>query len=63
MYRVVYKYDYLERKRVEVGFEAERVEKEEFVGDYETLQEAKRHPNIEIEKTFYNGVYEIKEVS
>lgn len=63
MYKVVYKYDFIERKRAYKGFEVNKVLKEEFVGEYTSLKEAKYHDNIETEKAYPDGYYEIIKVS
>ncbi len=62
MWKVVYKYEFVERKRVYKGFEVNKIIKEELVDVYNTLEEAKRHPNIEIEKEYFNGYYCITKI-
>lgn len=63
MYSVTYRYDYIERKRVEKGFEVNKVVKEIPVGTYKTKKDALRHPNVKEEETFTNGVYVILPIS
>lgn len=63
MYSVTYRYDYVERKRINKGFEVNKIIKEVPVGTYETKQEALRHPNIKEEETYINGVYVILPIS
>lgn len=57
MINVYYSYDFIEHKRIYKGFEALRFKVNKLVGTYGSLEEAKKHPQIEEENKHPNGVY------
>lgn len=54
---VYYTYDFVERTKIWKGFDCKKITVNKFVGKYDTLEEAKKHPNIEEEKQFPKGYY------
>lgn len=56
-YYVYYSYDKVERTRIQVGFETKKYQINKKIGEYETQNEACRHPLCEEEKEFPKGMY------
>lgn len=57
MFRVYYNYDKIERIRTRIGFEVKHYHVNKKIGEYETIEEAKKHPSCEDEKEYPNGAY------
>lgn len=57
MFRVYYAYDKIERIRTGTGFEVKYYHVNKKVGEYETAEDAKKHPSCDDEKEYPKGAY------
>lgn len=54
---VYYQYPFVERIKIWKGFDCKKVTVNKFVGEYNTEEEAKKHPVVEEEEKFPKGYY------